>query len=91
MKAASVSDERVDTSSLQDGGLTIYGTEEAGKFLHPEKPIKPKTLDNWRHRGMGPRFLRIGGRIGYFEKDLLTYLESRRFASTSDYTERKKK
>lgn len=27
--------------------------------------LAPRTLDNWRSRGYGPRSLRIGGRVVY--------------------------
>lgn len=27
--------------------------------------ISPKTLANWRVKGSGPRFVKIGGRIAY--------------------------
>jgi hypothetical protein len=50
-------------------------SKEAGEMLgaHPE------TLANWRCKGTGPAFVRIGGRaIRYLEDDLLRYLEQNR-------------
>ncbi len=38
----------------------------------------PKKLAQWRHRNVGPAFMRIGRRIGYHGSDLNTYLSSRR-------------
>jgi hypothetical protein len=88
MKAHLLKEERPDASSDQEGGPIIYGTEQAAKFLNG---IKPKTLDNWRHRGCGPAYIKIGARIGYLEKDLIAFLERRRFTSTSDYAARRAK
>jgi DNA-binding transcriptional MerR regulator len=41
--------------------------------------ISPRTLQNWRWRGYGPPFLKIGKRVLYSESDLLAWqLEQRR-------------
>lgn len=38
-----------------------------------------RTLNNWRYRGVGPVFIRLGGKIRYSMLDLNTYVcESRR-------------
>ena len=34
------------------------------------------TLSQWRHRGVGPRYVRLGGRILYLGRDLNDYLDS---------------
>lgn len=47
--------------------------------------IQPKTLANWRCSGRGPAFVKIGGHVRYRPQDLKTFLDSRVFASTSDY------
>ena len=45
-------------------------------------------LEIGRHRGYGPKFVRIGpARIRYRRADVLTWLEERTFASTSEYGE----
>ena len=34
------------------------------------------TLSQWRHRGVGPRYVRLGGRVLYLGRDLNDYLDS---------------
>jgi hypothetical protein len=38
--------------------------------------LAPKTLDRWRQRGVGPRFLKIGGHVMYRKEDIETYEEA---------------
>ena len=33
----------------------------------------PRTLEQWRWRGIGPRFLKIGGKVIYPEAEVETY------------------
>jgi hypothetical protein len=49
-------------------------SKEAGEMLgtHPE------TLANWRYKGIGPAYTRIGRAIRYLEDDLLRYLAQNR-------------
>ena len=35
--------------------------------------ITTRTLDNWRWRGEGPRYLKIGGRVVYRLEDIEAY------------------
>ena len=37
-----------------------------------------EKLAQWRHRNVGPAFIRIGRRIGYYGTDLNTYLAAHR-------------
>ena len=38
-----------------------------------------QTLTNWRHRGIGPAYVKIGPKaVGYLEEDLLAFLEASR-------------
>ena len=50
--------------------------------------IAEKTLETWRLKGIGPKFVRLGGqkrgRIFYRESDVLEYLEQCTRTSTSD-------
>lgn len=47
--------------------------------------VQPRTLQNWRYRGMGPPFLRYSARcIRYRLEDLLAWQASRSRVSTSD-------
>lgn len=46
--------------------------------------LSPKTLDNWRSRGGGPPYYKLGGRIVYDDAEVDTWLAKRRRTSTSD-------
>jgi len=46
--------------------LNVYELSERWK-------LAPKTLDRWRQRGTGPRFLKIGGHIIYRLSDVEAY------------------
>jgi hypothetical protein len=62
------------------------------KLLHPKeaaeficKPIG--TLNNWRHLGYGPAYVKVGYSVRYFEEDLLRFLEANRIVPTDqDYS-----
>ncbi len=47
--------------------------------------VKPKTLANWRSKGEGPAFVKVGHQIRYRSEDLKAFLEARIFRSTSEY------
>ena len=50
--------------------------------------VSVQFLEIGRHRGYGPKFVRIGpARIRYRRSDVLAWLEDRTFASTSQYGE----
>ena len=51
----------------------------AAAYLGMEK----QTLANWRATGTGPAFVRVGGRIEDFAKDLDGWLEARKMAAAS--------
>lgn len=36
----------------------------------------PQTLYRWRKAGTGPRFVKIGRRVGYLDRDLDAYIEA---------------
>lgn len=38
--------------------------------------MKHRTLENWRWRGKGPDYTRVGGRVMYDPKDLDAWLEA---------------
>ncbi len=52
--------------------------------------ITPNTLKLWRHKGRGPKFVKLGDAkqagVAYDEADVLAWRESRKFASTSAYS-----
>ena len=37
--------------------------------------VSHRTLEGWRFRGVGPRYLRVGGRVLYDVADLDAFLE----------------
>lgn len=58
-------------------------TEKAAEYLGG---LKPNTLENWRSRGVGPRFIKIGRLVRYSIDDLDAYLEAHSRQSTSQPT-----
>lgn len=60
---------------------SLIGENEAGEFLG----ISPRTLQQWRQRGCGPKYVSISRRcVKYRLTDLDLWAESRLAASTSD-------
>lgn len=65
----------------------------AGRLLVPADAaavtgISKKTLANYRSRGGGPPYFKIGGSfIRYDEDDLIAWMRSRRLTSTSQQVE----
>jgi excisionase family DNA binding protein len=45
--------------------------------------LKPNTLEIWRLRGGGPRYIKFGRAVRYRQSDLETYIESQTRESTS--------
>lgn len=62
----------------------LLTTKEAARFLR----LSHRTLEGFRVRGMGPRFIKAGSglrsRVLYHPADIRTWVE-RRFSSTSEY------
>jgi predicted DNA-binding transcriptional regulator AlpA len=46
-------------------------TKDAADFLG----VRKSTLDAWRYRGTGPRYVRLGRKIAYLDAFLLEFLE----------------
>lgn len=46
--------------------------------------VKPKTLENWRTLGLGPKFIKSGARVNYDPADIEEWKAGRRVASTSE-------
>jgi len=44
--------------------------------------VSKPTLARWRCDGSGPRFVKIGGKVGYLDEDLDEFLECSRRVST---------
>ena len=58
----------------------LLSTSEAAPFCG----VAAKTLENWRTAGLGPKHLRIHGRIAYDPQDIESWLDARRVSSTSE-------
>lgn len=43
-----------------------------------ELGVKPDTLKTWRHRGVGPAFVRVGRAIRYQRDDLASFIARQR-------------
>lgn len=55
-------------------------TADAAKLLS----LSEGTLANWRVRGDGPPFVKLGARIAYSPEQVIAWAESRRCRSTSE-------
>ena len=60
--------------------LPLIPTAEAA----PLAGVAPKTLENWRTLGLGPKFIKAGRRVLYDPTDLLAWRDQNRFGSTSE-------
>ncbi|MCA9466376.1 MAG: helix-turn-helix domain-containing protein [Nitrospira sp.] len=67
--------------------MTILTGEQVSDLLG----VSCKTLATWRCKGLGPRFLKIGYRIGYRPEDIQEYLAGRLFSSTAEFSEARRK
>lgn len=58
----------------------IMTTAEAATHSRLSQP----TMERFRISGEGPVFIKLGGAVRYFRRDIDAWLESRRVRSTSD-------
>lgn len=65
---------RPDSPAASDRLLTIEQVAE-----HLQVPVK--TLYDWRHRGIGPKGLRVGRYVRYRPADIDSWLDDRAQAS----------
>lgn len=67
----------------------------AGALLDPKAAaaflggLSEWTLAEWRCKGTGPRFVKLGNRVRYTPAALAEWIESRTVASTSEHDARK--
>lgn len=52
---------------------SLMGHNDAAAYLH----ITPRTLYGWRYRGVGPKFLKLGGKVLYRPTDLDAWISAR--------------
>ncbi|MEM6603459.1 MAG: helix-turn-helix domain-containing protein [Pseudomonadota bacterium] len=53
--------------------------------------IAPRTLEQWRWKGEGPPFLKIGHRVRYRLSDIETYEQNHLLKSTTQISQIRKK
>jgi hypothetical protein len=58
----------------------VFDTVSAAPLLG----VKPGTLEVWRCKGIGPRFVKSGSRVVYRLRDINEYLDNRTRRSTAD-------
>lgn len=46
--------------------------------------VAAKTLANWRSLGVGPTYVRVGGRVVYMVSDLDAWLAAHRISTSSE-------
>ena len=63
-----------------DARARTVSSDETAERLGVER----STLDNWRWRGGGPQYLKVGGRVRYRLADLADWLDAQARSSTSD-------
>ncbi len=68
------------TATLEERTTTFSPTETAKRI-----GVTSETLANWRWRGDGPPFCRVGRRVRYRLQDLAAWLDERTRISTSDH------
>lgn len=63
----------------------LLNEQEAADFLG----VSIRTMQNWRHRGGGPSYIKLNSRsVRYQLSDLKAWIEAQKAESTSDASER---
>ena len=60
--------------------LPVLTTKEAAPLIG----VKPKTAENWRNLGLGPKFIKAGRNVVYDPRDIEAWKNDRRVGSTSE-------
>ncbi|MCI4660339.1 MAG: helix-turn-helix domain-containing protein [Neomegalonema sp.] len=45
--------------------------------------MSPRTLEQWRWRGVGPKYLKLGGRVLYRVEDVVSFENARQHSNTA--------
>lgn len=59
----------------------LYTQNEAAALIHPD--LSPRTMERWRRDGTGPRFTRVGRRVGYTREAIEEYLQAKQYSHTA--------
>lgn len=62
--------------------MSRIDTKQAAKFLFGEDG-KAGTLEQWRYRKVGPKFIKVGKLVRYEESDLQEWLDQQTRTGTS--------
>lgn len=57
----------------------LLGTVDAAPYAGAE----PKTMENWRSKGFGPKFIKVGRKVLYDPDDIEAWRNENRCSSTS--------
>ena len=76
----SLAESNLSTPALEE----LLTTKELAKVLN----IDDRTPESWRMRGVGPRFIRVGGLPRYRPSDVREYLDANAAVSTSQESAR---
>jgi uncharacterized Zn finger protein len=52
--------------------VPLWDTDDLAEFLK----LPPKTLREWRYKGTGPDYVRVGKHVRYHPADVLEWLEN---------------
>ena len=67
--------------------ITLLTNTETAEMIN----IRPNTLEIWRGKGKGPKFLKMGPKkqdpIRYVESDVEAWIAERTCSNTSQYTQ----
>ena len=55
-----------------------------GTYVASWLNVKPKTLEDWRLKGRGPKFIKTGSLARYRHRDVLAFIDAQTRTSTSD-------
>lgn len=58
----------------------LLTVNDAAEFLR----VHVRTLERWRQTGEGPRYTRMGRRVGYRQSDIDSWLDANTRTSTSE-------
>jgi predicted DNA-binding transcriptional regulator AlpA len=79
---------------IKPSPLADSGAHLPGALLHPKAAanfldLSEWTLAQWRCKGVGPRFVKLGNRVRYSPAALAEWVEAHTAASTSEHDMKK--
>jgi predicted DNA-binding transcriptional regulator AlpA len=74
---------KINAATVMGNAVARLIVPEAAEYLR----LKKGTLDNWRSRGRGPRFIKLGRKVSYDTRDLDHWINQNKQSSTADRPE----